>query len=353
MNRFSAMRLLVFLSALSVGAASVHAENLRNIGVMTQNIYQGTELEHVAAATTPLEFVLGVATDYTNVGATNFNERAAAIAAEIARDPPMLVGLQEVALWRTGPPSSSFPPVAATTVALAARGLYYTTVIVEANWDVHGTGLFPFGFMDVGLTERTAIIARAGLPADALQVSNTRSEHYTDATSIPVVGGGALRLEGSWVSVDAKVRGKTVRFITTHLDPFRPDFRATQVQELLNGPAATDLPVVLTGDLNATTVEPAYGMLIGAGFTDTWLTANPGDPGLTCCQVPPDTIINPTSQLSERVDYVLTRGGLSVFREQLIGADPADRTISGLWPSDHAGIVATIGIPPLPANLIQ
>src|SRR6266496_1099685 len=115
MNSFSAMRLLVFLSALSVGAASVDAENLRSIGVMTQNIYQGTELEHVAAATTLEEFVLGVATDYTNVGATNFNERAGAIVAEIARNPPMLVGLQEVALWRTGP--SSFPPVPGTTVA--------------------------------------------------------------------------------------------------------------------------------------------------------------------------------------------------------------------------------------------
>ncbi len=108
--------------------------------------------------------------------------------------------------------------------------------------------------------------------------------------------------------------------------------------------------MVLTGDLNSTTSTAAYAELTGAGFTDTWLAANPGDPGLTCCQVPPDSIVNSTSQLYDRIDYVLARGGLDVFGEHLVGADPADRTASGLWPSDHAGIVATLGIEPLPAK---
>jgi hypothetical protein len=37
---------------------------------MTYNIYQGTELEHLFAATIPLQLAIGVAADYCN-GAVN------------------------------------------------------------------------------------------------------------------------------------------------------------------------------------------------------------------------------------------------------------------------------------------
>src|SRR5256885_13885973 len=82
---------------------------------MTYNIYQGTELEHVLAATDLSSFVAGVSTDYANVIATSFPERARAIAAEIARNQPDLVALQEVALWRIRFPSN--PSLPATDVA--------------------------------------------------------------------------------------------------------------------------------------------------------------------------------------------------------------------------------------------
>ena len=68
---------------LVAGTSTARAENPRSVTVMTQNIYQGTELEHVLAATSTLQFVLGVATDYTNVVNTNFPGRADALAAEI------------------------------------------------------------------------------------------------------------------------------------------------------------------------------------------------------------------------------------------------------------------------------
>src|SRR5689334_14547814 len=66
--------------------------------VMSYNIYQGTELLAIIAATTPTQFVTAVATDYSHQIANNFPERAQAIASEIVATGPDLVGLQEVAL---------------------------------------------------------------------------------------------------------------------------------------------------------------------------------------------------------------------------------------------------------------
>src|SRR5437660_12713292 len=88
------------------GPATADQNHKRLATVMTYNIYQGTELEHVLAATDLTSFVAGVSTDYANVIATSFPERAQAIAAEIAQNQPDLVALQEVALWRTRVPSN-------------------------------------------------------------------------------------------------------------------------------------------------------------------------------------------------------------------------------------------------------
>jgi hypothetical protein len=100
---------------LSSGSAMAQPNHKRSATVMTYNIYQGTELEHVLAATDLSSFVAGVTTDYANVIATSFPERARAIAAEIAQNQPDLVALQEVALWRIQVPSNPLSP--ATDVA--------------------------------------------------------------------------------------------------------------------------------------------------------------------------------------------------------------------------------------------
>lgn len=325
----------------------------RDVTVMTQNIYQGSELEHVLAATSLAQFITGAATDYNNVIATNFSERADALAAEIAQSRPALVGLQEVALWRTQEPF--VPGTVAQTVsfdflqilldALSGHGQHYTVVVARDNFDVSGPALFPAGLKGVRLTERSVVIARTDLPSDALQLSNPQQGGYQHVSVLPTLT-GPFPLGAGWLSVDAKVRGKSFRFITTHLDGFSTAVAAQQLQEMLDGPAATGLPVVATGDFNSQTTDAAYARAVAAGFVDQWSTGHPGEPGLTCCQVPPDTIVNPISQLSTRIDYVFARGLLAPVNQQLLGADPSSRTASGLWPSDHAGLVATLVIGP-------
>jgi exonuclease III len=45
-----------------------------------------------------------------------------------------------------------------------------------------------------------------------------------------------------------------------------------------------------------------------------------------------------------RIDHILFRGAMSARSAWTVGASDAERTPSGLLPSDHAGVVATVGI---------
>ncbi len=104
----------------------------------------------------------------------------------------------------------------------------------------------------------------------------------------------------------------------------------------------------MSGDLNTVPGNATYNAFITAGFTDSWARLNPTNPGYTCCQLYQnggivDAINNAVSHLITRVDQVLTRGPILASAIVLVGADRSSLTPSGLWPSDHAGLVATIG----------
>ncbi len=75
------------------------------------------------------------------------------------------------------------------------------------------------------------------------------------------------------------------------------------------------------------------------GFVDVWT----GSGGLTCCHAV--DLHYPGSTLTKRMDLVLTKGGFNPVAVDVVGEESADRTASGLWPSDHAGVVATLQIP--------
>jgi exonuclease III len=83
--------------------------------------------------------------------------------------------------------------------------------------------------------------------------------------------------------------------------------------------------------------------MLRSGFVDAWKRANPRDPGYSCCG--PADLHGPET-LTERIDLVLVRsrgrGIMGPVTAELVGTA---QTPEGLWPSDHAGVVATFGIP--------
>src|SRR5947208_748317 len=80
------------------------------------------------------------------------------------------------------------------------------------------------------------------LPTDDLVLSNRESVDFAAASSIPTLA-GPFSVGGGWLSVDAKVRGKTLRFVTAHMDPFSPAIRNAQAQQILTTAGAAGLPL--------------------------------------------------------------------------------------------------------------
>jgi endonuclease/exonuclease/phosphatase family metal-dependent hydrolase len=161
--------------------------------------------------------------------------------------------------------------------------------------------------------------------------------NFVAALVLPIAGANVTFPSG-WIAIDAKLRGKTYRFVTTHLETFSA-VQAAQTSELLSGPLNTDLPVVLAGDLNSDAHAPsfangpAYGMLVSAGFLDVWNMLHPNDPGLTWPLFGEDPPLGPAS-LIERIDLVLAKGsGIQATGILRTGT-------TAPFASDHVGLVA-------------
>jgi hypothetical protein len=366
----SAIALCAVLSVLGAGPVYADENRDRSVTVMTQNLYQGTEFRNfqALAGTTPtLEQALAATTaDYGTYIATRFKDRARQIAAEIAQNRPALIGLQEVATWHAGAFVGAHPfalPAPVTEdftqellAALAAEGMQYA---VASRHDNNFTLAFPIftgqGLLAVGMVESGVILARSDLPPGRLKLSNPQSGTFN--ARIPLIPNPldpdpphGFQFTNSWQSIDATMGGKAFRFITTHLDALAPGGAVSgpQAQELLAGPANTSLPVLVTGDMNSgPAVAPAaYNALSAGGLSDTWTAAGLGAPPLTCCHLAPnDLSSDPNAPFTEDPDHVFTRGSFSVLDEHLVGNTPQSQAPEPfIWPSDHAGIVATLAL---------
>ena len=357
-DRRTLLAVLVSIFVLIPVAPSARAAG-GELTVMTRNLSFGTDLGPIVAATTEFEFVTAVAAAFTQAQASDFPGRAKAWADEIERARPDLIGLQEGVLWRTQTPADFLPTPNATTVEadlvalllaeLRSRGLKYEVVIAQTGYDIEAPGLFPTGLVDVRLTQREVILARK---ASGLRLANAQGGQYATFVTVPTIIGVPVALPWAWASVDVTRGGRSLRFATTHLDPISGVAQQLQANEFLAGPGSTTLPIVWVGDFNSNahgtvvtgvpSATATYQSIIASGYADAWSARHPSNPGFTCCQA--INLLNPTSTLTERVDLVLTRGPFHVGKSSLVGDEASDRLPSGLWPSDHAGVVVTLDL---------
>jgi endonuclease/exonuclease/phosphatase family metal-dependent hydrolase len=106
------------------------------------------------------------------------------------------------------------------------------------------------------------------------------------------------------------------------------------------------LPSVLMGDFNAAAESPAIAALTqGAGFIDAFQQVNPNLPGLTVWQ----QVDAPVSTVRRRSDYVFVIPGRDVPGRVLssrVVLNAPQRLPDGtaLWPSDHYGVMADLGV---------
>lgn len=358
------------------GASKLVTSSRSDFVVMTQNIGPGANLDPLVAAQDPSTVPFLAAEAWAMLQASDLPGRAQAVARLIATNRPQLVGLQEVALYRIQHPSDAIigGTTPATSVAydylqllldaLQGLGADYRALVVVPETDVEvpmytGGGLEAPTFDDVRFTDRDVILARGDVP-----ITNPRGGLYRARLPLALGGPDAFIVRG-WASVEAQVGSGTVRFFSTHLeDQHNPPIQLLQADELAKLVHISPYPIVVVGDFNSAAnvyQTSTYDFLTGAGkLVDMWPIANPGVAGLACCH--PDALNEPDwwNALDQRLDFVFLGNERSsaspapashdawndwasaALHASVIGLDPGDRTASGLWPSDHAGVLATL-----------
>ena len=321
------------------------------VTVMSYNLYLGADIFDLVGST-PQEIPIIAGALFAEVAATDYPLRAQAIASITAEHSPALIGLQEVSLYRTRTPSQfsttpdaedvAYDFLQITLDALAAEGLNYRVVANVENADVQLPATQDGGqtFFDVRLTDRDVILAR-----NDVTVSNAVNANFSPAVTAPIpVGGQEILFIRGYNHVLATVDGISFTFANSHLEtqvaaPQQP--QEGQALELLSALGGVQQPVVLVGDFNS----PADGSgtatysLLTSQYTDAVAEVGPQEP--TCCQAA--DLRNPQSELTTRIDLILHRGNVQTLSTATVGNEPGDR-IEGLWPSDHAGVVARLRI---------
>jgi len=342
------------LGSGAVAAQSVNSNKDRVLKVMTRNMDAGSDFYYVIIAaqnpsSTQQDILTAITQTYLEMRASNIPRRAVGIAAEIAKTRPDLIGLQEVTVLSTGPYLK--PPTVVVDSALEVllrslgeRGLHYAPVAVQKNAQVVLPAFGEEGLIDVGLIDYDVILARTDLPVSEFKLQNVQQGHFSEGATLNfAVGTTSIPFLRGWISVDAKLRGKSYRFVTTHLETFSPDYQAAQTNELLAGPLNTDLPVILAGDLNSDAHTPswasgpAFEILTAADFQDVWSRIYPSEAGFTWPLHLEDSGYNIGPP--QRIDLILTKG--KDIRPRGI-ARTGTNAIDGVWSSDHAGVVSSL-----------
>lgn len=376
--------MVALLAAMTAAPLALAQGGDDKIKVLSRNLYLGADIFPVLEAAQnpdPLAVPLAVTEVFQTAQATNFPERAEALADEIARHSPDVIGLQEVSIWNTqipgdflaGNPTPAndlvYDFLAILQANLQARGLDYEVAASTQNADIElpfVAGVTQQGPIlgDVRLTDRDVILVRSGV-----QYSNAFNGNFTYNGVVDINGVQASFTRG-YNMVDVEVKGAEYRVVNTHLEvggsePFK-SLQAVQMNELTQLIDATSdpaKPVILVGDFNSDpretpfvstsgipgldglTLYPPYLQALGNGYADTWTLQKKikGD-GYTCCF--DAAVADETATLSSRIDHIfLKENGRPLERSasKVLGNSAADMTdTSNLYPSDHAGVLSKI-----------
>ncbi len=345
------------------------------VTVMTRNVYLGADLGPALEANTFKQFTKANGEILAEVDRTNFPLRAQALAAEIVSNKPDLVGLQEVAWWRTNPmpggpqqgPNGTFTAtdtrydfLQLLLDQIAAQGGDFTPAVVKTEFDFEApadtdnnpnTGL-EGGDIQGRLTMRDVILVNDDSKVKA-KLKNPQTGTFS-ALYTPNIAGIDVPVTRGWTAGDVKVQKgkgkkkvkKSFRFVNSHFEAFDdekqvPSIRAQQAAQLLAEPANANKAIIL-GDFNSDVPgvkmgdDQAYQTLLNGGFTE-----RATDDRTSCCVN--DVFTSPPNQFDHRVDHIMSNQPNK--KVKLVSSTIVGKAIvNGLYPSDHAGVVSKLKI---------
>ncbi|MDH3680034.1 MAG: endonuclease/exonuclease/phosphatase family protein [Acidimicrobiia bacterium] len=349
-----AFGLLFFMGGVVSPAEADGHGDIASPKVMTLNLYVGADL----SSFNPVQIL-------ETIEATDFEERAATIAEEIDDRNPDLIGLQEVSdlsvtFGQFGEPVPGEPQLNYLQILLdelAERGEHYFVASEVTNAKV-SLPLDPDGFVWGNLIDRDVILAREGTEILSKDSGNYQVNFRVPFPPPPEKPITEIEFTRGWTLVHAKVDGDEFTFVNTHLE-VEPNFETfegicvvdgpipcqiPQADELVGILSKIDNPTILVGDFNAEPGTVAYDIIADAGFVDAWdirLFGFIPQQENTCCQA--EDLLNPYSQLSQRIDIIFIRvDGEAISLSTVFFDRFWEKTPSGLWPSDHGGVVSTL-----------
>jgi endonuclease/exonuclease/phosphatase family metal-dependent hydrolase len=381
LSAWSAIVSFVFTVSSAIVAPADATTSVTNgppITVMTRNLYVGGDIRKPITATIGKTgkdalLSLGHATHElrATVDQTNFSVRGALLAKEMATARPELIGLQEVALWRSGPMEldQSGGPNATTVdndflaillADLRRRGVVYRVASAQQDSDVEAPSFLgdpttgtATDAEDIRLTVSDVVLVRQH---SGLRVLGHGGASYRHRLTVDL-GGTTVSIVRGYAWADIRAGGRKFRFVTTHLESSSSDLALAQAGELLQVLSAAPARTILVCDCNSDPLDPtvrpndtyphlaAYRLITEVGgFSDGWLqrrhpTGSDFTSGLG------ELVNDQTADgFRKRIDMVFTRAthgaSISVGRGHLTGNEVSDRDcVTGLWPSDHAGVV--------------
>jgi endonuclease/exonuclease/phosphatase family metal-dependent hydrolase len=379
--------LVALLLAIGGSASIANAQaGHTTLSVMTRNQYIGSDLATLTSAPDLASLIAAARAVLMEVAANNFPERAQALAREIAERRPHIVGLQEVEDFRLNSTHGAPPFVDQLELTLAALdelGAEYVaiasvqnlelTVPVDLDGDFSPESLVTVTDRDVILARRDLVDAGIVVPVPFSTICARPSIDGGPGCNYTVVAvantpAGTISIERGFVAVDVALGGRIYRVVNTHLEienldpadalsPFIQSAQATELKGLLDATSAGRSVIVL-GDLNSTPDDPPFpdpvsGPFVrpyqqlangvdvfgaptaGGAYLDTWERRPGKPPGWTCCE---PNLLSPEFDVKERKDLVFVGETPAAAQANLVGNKPEDKTPSGLWPSDHAGV---------------
>lgn len=386
---FGLIAILVFAAFSTATMAGGDA-----IRVMTRNQYVGADIPRLILVP-PENFFSELEDVFALIAANNFPLRARRLAAEVAFTRPDLIGLQEFYDFKIngvniGPPFVDH--LTETLTALDDLGQKYVVAATVINLDI--TIPIDIDGNVVSVLDRDVILAREGVWFEKLDgdvsddglcgvtvknplpeqiqetlmfpedLKSTISEDGCNYAAVAKVNTpvGSITIQRGFVGVDARMRGKKIRFVNTHLEvqilvpnqPLTAAFQSLQALELRAALEKTTPPgrkLVLVGDFNSSPdhmqlspLETPYQIIVDAGYTDIWdknylKFINPN--GYTCCQL--EDLSNTVSLLYERIDHIFVRHEKIKSLAFVTGQVPIyPLWFSPNWASDHGGVFGKI-----------